>query len=147
MNVYECLSIIATCLSVIAAVAAFVVPIVISSLKSKKEEKERNFNRLYAERIGLYDNFANAYNDWKQTKNNEEFISVIYDLMARVDHWACNHLSNLITALNNEANNVDKIYNDCIRSLLRFLGIDYYGESPRELIYKATLKDCHLNKD
>ncbi len=135
MTTYEWISIVSMVAMAIIALAAIVMPIIVNACTNRAAKREKDFERQFDEHFKIINDISVAYAKWRANPSDcKNLIQAIYDKIFLVDYWVVDDLVKLAEAVlkYKPGDKIDEVYEECRRSIFRFLGIIEYASDERE---------------
>lgn len=144
MSSYEVMSVVALCVSVIAPICGFLVPIILNHINARRERREKEREFLFKEQYAIFEKFSSAYSEWRIDDNKKDvLLQVVFDITTVCDCWHPDIVAKFTAAISNGAKDSDEIFFKMLYSLKDYFGIS--SENPRELL-PAKLRRNIRNK-
>ena len=144
MSSYEVMSVVARCVSVVAPICGFLVPIILNYINARRERREKEREFLFKEQYAIFEKFLTAYSDWRIDANKKDvLLQTIFDITTICDCWHPKTVAEFNDLISNNLAEADKKFFVMLYALKDYFGVS--SEKPRELL-PAKLRRNIRNK-
>lgn len=146
MSSYEVMSVVALCVSVVAPICGFLVPIILNHINARRERKEKEREFLFEEQYAIFEKFSTAYSEWRIDSNKKDvLLQTIFDITIVCDCWHPKTVAEFNALISNHSTETetDEKFFRMLNELKQYFGVWY--DNQRELL-PAKLRRNIRNK-